>query len=248
MKEWLELLENQNIKDLEFGNRCVDDDLEKIEISMNLADAYFQKGEELFLQDKQKAFEYYKLAYQQNHLLAPYMLGIYFEYGLADFIKAPMLAGDFYKEAVNRGDIRGYIQIAELVSDTATKISLWKKFFSNEFFKNGNFYLEDFINYNIDYRIIFLYKFREWSEFENEIREILNIIKESIKNDKFVILETLQNLLQSEDITSSQEEVLNEMINIVELVSNDNEDELFISNEDMTQKLEKLIKKDRKWD
>jgi len=175
------------------------------------------------------------------------MIGLYFEYGLGELIKAPIIAIEFYKESINRDDFRGYVQIAGMVDEMKDKLILWKKFFESDFFSNGDFNLTDFANYNIDYRALFLYKFRNQLEYEKEIREILEIIKPSIIKDYEIIVDSIQELLKGE-ISDIEEDIFNEILYVLNLVKSSNEDELFISNEDMGEKLEKLLKKDKKWD
>jgi len=247
MKEWIELYDTQNINDLVFGHKCKDELVETLSPLVDLGQDYYNKAEELFSLDKAKAFEYYKLAYKNNFWLAPYMLGIYFEYGVGEYVQSSFIAFDFYKEAINRDDARGYTQLAEIIVQTDKKLLLWNKFFQSDFLKEVDLSLGDFANYNIDYRAVFLYKFRNEISYENEIREIISIIKPSLIKDYDNIIFTLNNLLEGE-ISDVEEEVFNDIIYVVNLVKNSNEEELFISGEDMGIKLEKLLKKDKKWD
>ena len=251
MQKVIELYQNQQIDDLSIGYHCKDEFVNKLQLELNIGFEYFLKAETLFDIDKQKAFEYYKLSYKNNYWLAPYMLGLYFEYGLDKFLKSPNIAFDFYKEAINRDDIRGYIHIAELIDNTKDKLTLWKKFFTHEILNNTDkreFLLTDFVNFNIDYRAIFIHKFKNQIKFETEIRKILQIIKPSIIQDATKIIQQIEYVIDIEE-ESDKIEILSDIINSIELVIENREDELFIIEEDMGLRLEKIItKKEQKWD
>ena len=245
MKELIELYKHQKIDDLSFSYKCNDKFVESLNIPTNIGEDYFNKGEEFFFQDKNKAFEYYKISYKDDYWLAPYMLGLYFSYGLGDCIKSKSLAFDFFKEAINKEDSRAYPEIAELVDDDEQTLVLWKKFFEHKLTKDLEYKLTDFVNYNIDYRIIFLYKVQNIRKYEKEIREIIEIIKPTLIRDYGELIEKLDILLEQEP-NNNEEEIFNDMKNILNLIVNSNEEEYFLSNEDMSMKLEQLIKRSSK--
>ena len=248
MKDVIEFLKIQQIEDIGFRNTLDDKFINSLTIqNISLQNSYYEKAEELFEIDKNKAFHLYKLAYNNNHWLAPYKLGLYFQYALGDTLKSYELALNFYQEAIYRGDYRGYIQISELLEthDIKNKITLWKKFFTSDLFKDKNdFNINDIVNYNLDYRIIFLYKFAYMPQFETELKEILILIKDSILKDYDNLKLSISNLLQ-EDLDINEIQSFEDMLYLLDIVKNDNLEEFFLSKEDMSYKLEKILMKEK---
>ena len=237
MKNFYDAYKMLNIDDLElFDIFCIDEDVEKIEENDTIQISFLFKGDDFFSKDKyNKAFEYYKIAYKLGSKTAAYILGIYFKNGIGDKIVNNQIAMQFFKEAINRGDSRGFAGLATIVQDKNLAITLWEKYFKADFTIENNMALFDYATF-FDYRIVFLYEIQGLEiSLHDKAKEILNLIRDSIIKDQETLVDDLERNMEG------NETIQNLISTLYSVIDNNFDDFLMPIDESITEKLDHML-------
>ena len=242
MKNFYDAYDMLGIADLEiFDIVCIDKDAENVAVDDGIHLSFLAKGDELFSKDKyNKAFEYYKMAHKLGSSTAPYIIGSYFIKGLGDKIVNEQIAIQFFKEAINRGESRGFAGLATTTRDKSLALTLWEKYFKADFTIKNNMALFDYSTF-FDYRIVFLYEIQGLDiSLHNKAKEILNLIRDSIIKDKTSLLDDLEQ-------NAEKNETIQNLISTLHAVIDKNFDDfLFPIDETITEKLDNMLKNYKK--
>ena len=238
MKNFYDAYKMLNIDDLElFDIYCIDKDAEKVAEKDSIQISFLLKGDEFFSEDKyNKAFEYYKIAYKLGSKNASYILGIYFKNGLGDKIVNDQIAIQFFKEAINRGDSRGFAGLATIIEDKNLALTLWEKYFKADFTIENNMALFDYSTF-FDYRIVFLYEIQGLEiSLHDKAKQILNLIRDSIIKDQKVLLNDLERNMEG------NETIQNLISTLHSVIDNNFDDFLMPIDESITERLDNMLK------
>jgi len=235
MKEILEAFKQIEIDDIFEYVNCEDEFVDKIEISSSIDISFYDKADILYSEQKyKKAFKYLKIAYKLKNRFSPYLIAVYFLKGIGGKIVNYEIASNFFKEAINRGDVRGYAGLAGLTKKET--FNLWEKFFNSDMIKEIEYSTIDYDSL-FDYRIVFLYDIQNKlsEESSQKAKEIINLIKPSIIKDKKSLINDLENNLN---------ETTQNLINFINAICNNNEDDFLIPmDENISKQVDNLLKK-----
>jgi len=235
IKEILEATKKIDIFDIFEDKSCKDEFVNKIEVPDSMNSSFYDKANILYSKGKyKKAFKYLKIAYKLDSSFAPYLMGIYFVKGVGGKVINYGIASNFFKEAINRDDFRGYAGLAIITKEES--INLWEKFFNSDVLKNLQYQSIDYDSL-FDYRIVFLYDVQNKINLNSleKAKTIINLIRNSIINDKDNLINELEDNLNK---------TTQNIINFINAIIENKEDEFLIPvDENVSKQVDNLLKK-----